>query len=360
MKKVLFIASHRLNRAPNQRFRFEQYLNFLNENGYHCEISYFISENDDRVLYSKGNYLFKVWIGVKSAARRMKDVFSSNSYDIIFICREAFFTGTTFFESMFAKSKARIIYDFDDAIWHFDVSEANRKVGWLKNPGKTANIITMADLVFAGNKYLAEFAHHYNNNVVIIPTTIDTDEYQPAPFRAEGPVCIGWSGSITTIRHFEMLIPVYKRLKAIFGDNICFKVVGDGSFRNEELGIKGIAWNKADELLQLSSMDIGVMPLPNDEWAKGKCGLKGLQYMAMSIATVMSPVGVNTEIIQDGENGFLADTDEEWVNKLSLLIQDAALRRRLGEAGRQTTVEQYSVHAQKNNYLRYFNSLTQK
>ena len=360
LKRVLFIASHRLDRAPNQRFRFEQYLDFLGKNGYACDVSYFIKEKDDKVLYSQGNYLAKAWIGLKSALQRLNDVVKSNQYDIIFICREAFFTGTTFFESMFSKSKAKVIYDFDDAIWHFDVSEANKKVGWLKKPGKTANIITMADLVFAGNKYLAEFAHHYNENVVIVPTTIDTDEYKPAPFRNTNPVCIGWSGSITTIRHFEMVTPIYKRLKDRFGDRISFKVIGDGSYRNEALGIQGIAWKKQDELQELSLMDIGVMPLPDDEWAKGKCGLKGLQYMAMSIATVMSPVGVNSEIIRDGENGFLPATEDEWVEKLSQLITDVELRRRLGEAGRRTVLEHYSVNAQKNNYLRYFNLLTQK
>lgn len=349
-----------MDRAPGQRFRFEQYFSFLEENGYECHLSYIIGEGGDRILYKPGKLLAKAWVGFRAAAIRFNDVFHRNEYAIIFIFREAFLTGTTFFESMLARSKAKIVYDFDDAIWHFDISNANRKMGWLKNPAKTANIITMADLVFAGNKYLAEFAHHYNNNVVIIPTTIDTDEYQPAPFRSEGSVCIGWSGSITTIRHFEMLIPVYKRLKSIFGEHICFKVVGDGSFRNEDLGIHGISWTKKEELSELSSMDIGVMPLPDDEWAKGKCGLKGLQYMAMSIATVMSPVGVNTGIIRDGENGFLASGDEEWVNKLSLLIQDTALRNRLGEEGRRTVVEQFSVHAQKNNYLRYFNSLIQK
>ena len=360
MKKVLFVASHRLDRAPNQRFRFEQYMGFLRDNGYDGELSYIISEADDKIIYSKGNYLRKAMLGAKAAAKRLNDTLSANQYDIIFICREAFFTGTTYFESRFAKSKAKIIYDFDDAIWHFDVSEANKSVGFLKNPGKTGNIITMADLVFAGNNYLAEFAHHYNDKVVIIPTTIDTDEYTPAPFRDNGPLCIGWSGSITTIRHFEMITPVYKRLKEVFGNDICFKVIGDGNYRNEALGIQGIPWKKADELKELASMDIGVMPLPDDEWAKGKCGLKGLQYMAMSIPTIMSPVGVNTEIIRDGENGYLAATEEEWIEKVSLLIRNPELRKRLGDEGRKTTVEHYSVHAQKNNYLRYFNQLTSK
>ena len=359
MKKVLIIANARFDRNPGQRFRFEQYFGYLREHGYECHLSSTISAKDDKILYSKGKLPQKAWLAVKAAAIRFRDVFNANQYDIILIFREAFFTGSTLFENLFARSRAKTIFDFDDAIWHFDVSEANKKLGFLKNPGKTAEIISKVDLVFAGNKYLADYAHHHNDHVVIIPTTIDTDEYSPGPFREGPPVCIGWSGSITTIRHFETSLPVLRRIKQEFGDQVTFKVVGDGSYENKELGIKGIAWTKQDELTELRSMDIGIMPLPDDEWSKGKCGLKGLQYMALNIATVMSPVGVNAEIIQDGENGMLASTEDEWVEKLGRLIRDAQLRKRLGEAGRKTVLDGYSVHAQKNNYLRYFNLLTQ-
>lgn len=359
MKKVLIIANHRFDRNPGQRFRFEQYFDFLKENGYECHLSYIITAKDDKILYAKGKLPQKALLAAKAAAKRFRDVINRNQYDIIFIFREAFFTGSTLFENLFTRSKAKTIFDFDDAIWHFDVSEANKKLGFLKNPGKTAEIISKVDMVFAGNQYLADYAHHHNDNVVIVPTTIDTDEYSPGPFREGPPICIGWSGSITTIRHFETSLPVLRRLKKEFGDQVNFKVVGDGSYVNQELGIQGIAWTKQDELKELRSMDIGIMPLPDDEWSKGKCGLKGLQYMALNIATVMSPVGVNSEIIRDGENGMLASTEDEWVEKLSQLIRDSQLRKRLGEAGRQTVLDGFSVHAQKNNYLRYFNLLTQ-
>lgn len=360
MKKVLFIASHRPDRNPGQRFRFEQYFGYLRQHGYDCHLSYIINANDDKVLYASGKYLHKALLGLKAALKRATDALRGNRYDIIFIFREAFFTGSTVFERLYARSGAKLIFDFDDAIWHFDVSEANKKLGFLKNPGKTAQIISRVDLVFAGNRYLADFARHYNEHVVIIPTTIDTDEYIPGPFNEGEEICIGWSGSITTIRHFQIVIPALKRIRQQYGSRVRFKVIGDGAFKNTELGIQGIAWNKEDELKELRSIDIGIMPLPDDEWSRGKCGLKGLQYMALEIATVMSPVGVNSEIIRDGENGMLADGDEEWVRKLSELIDDKALRMRLGQAGRRTVVEGYSVHAQKNNYLRYFDSLTAK
>jgi len=116
-------------------------------------------------------------------------------------------------------------------------------------------------------------------------------------------------------------------------------------------------WNCDSEIEDLSEIDIGIMPLPDDEWAKGKCGFKGLQYMAMEIPTVMSAVGVNREIIEEGVNGFLASTEEEWIDKLSLLIESEELRRNIGMEGRKTVIEKYSVDSQKQRYLEYFNEL---
>ena len=310
------------------------------------------------VFYRRGYLFSKLFILLKAACIRLRDVIGVSRYDLVLICREAFLTGTTLFEKMIQRSGVPVIYDFDDAIWHFDISAANRSFGWMKNPGKTARLISMADMVFAGNRYLADYALHHNDRVEIVPTTIDTVEYVPVPFRDSSPVCIGWSGSITTIRHFEMAVPVLKAIKEKFGAGVVFKVIGDGNYHNEQLGIRGIPWNKSSELKELSGIDIGIMPLPDDEWAKGKCGLKGLQYMALGIATVMSPVGVNTEIIRDGENGMLANGEEEWIEKLSMLIGSPDLRRKCAAAGRETVEKYYSVDAVKWKYLEHFKALT--
>jgi len=351
MPKILFIAAHRPDRSPSQRFRFEQYFSFLKENGFDCDFSYLISEKYDRVFYQPGNFHTKAYIFFESAWRRWCDVARSKQYDIIFVQREAFMTGSAFFERRFSK-KSRLVFDFDDAIWHLDISEANKKFGWLKNPGKTAKIISMAHVVIAGNQYLADFAKQHNTNVVIIPTTIDVKEYVKLPAQeASEKVCIGWSGSITTIKHFEYAVPFLSKLKKRYGDKILIKVIGDESYSNRELQISGIAWSKENELKELSSFDIGIMPLPDDEWAKGKCGLKGLQYMALEIPTVMSPVGVNAEIISDGVNGFLAKDESSWIEKIASLIENPGLRKSIGMRARQTVVEKYSVDSQKEKYL---------
>ncbi len=360
-KRILFIASHRPGRAPGQRFRFEQYFEYLEQNGFECELSYMLTAEDDKVLYKKGHYAEKFFIHQRSLARRRKDAARAKEFDIVFIFREALLTGSTRFEKRFSRSGPKVVFDFDDAIWHLDVSDANRMFGWLKKPGKTGKIIGMSHMVFAGNNYLAAYARKFNSNVVIVPTTIDTDEYRPVPVtRDPGKIVIGWSGSITTIKHFEFALPFLRLLKKKYGDKISIKVIGDGSYINEELGIHGLPWKKEDEVKELSTFDIGIMPLPDDEWANGKCGLKGLQYMALGIPTLMSPVGVNSEIVQQGVNGFLPSTTEEWVDQIEALIASAELRQKMGEAARKTVEEKYSVNAWKEKYVELLNRLINK
>jgi len=359
LKKILFIASHRPDRAPAQRFRFEQFINYFEENGFHTEYSYFISGNDDRYLYRKGAYLQKFRILLKAILTRLKDVSRADEFDIIFIQREAFLLGSTYFEKRFSKSKAKLIYDFDDSIWIGDTSNANKKLRWLKYPGKVARIISISDMVFAGNKYLAHYASYYNNNVKVVPTTIDTDWHKRATYRTndDAPICIGWTGSITTIKHFEYIVPILIKLREKYGNRVTFKVIGDANYKNETLNIKGIVWSRETEISELSTLDIGIMPLPDDEWTKGKCGLKGLQYMALEIPAIMSPVGVNSEIINDGVNGFLAKDEKEWIEKISLLIDNRTLRESIGKEARKTVVEKYSKNSEKGKYIIYFNEL---
>ncbi len=357
MPRVLFIASHRLGRAPGQRFRFEQYMEHLERNGFQCVLSPLVSEDDDRILYRPGHYWEKIRFVRRSIAKRLKDLRRKDEYDIVFIFREALMTRSTRFERAFKRSKAKLVFDFDDSIWLTNVSEANRFWAWVKDPGKTSRIISMCDLVLAGNAYLADYAGRFNEQVEIVPTTIDTAEYRQVPFRTQGPICIGWSGSITTIQHFRYAIPALQAIKQKYGDRVTFRVIGDANYEEPSLGIKGIPWRKDEELQDLSAIDIGIMPLPDDEWSRGKCGLKGLQYMGIGLPAIMSPVGVNGEIIQDGVNGFLASTTDEWVEKLSRLIDDPDLRQRMGTEARRTVEERYSVNAWKDRYLQLFQDL---
>jgi len=361
MPKILFVASHRPNRSPSQRFRFEQYLSFLQSHGFEYDFSWIISEKDDRVFYEPGNFAGKALIFLKAGIRRLRDLLILSDYDIVFVQREAFMTGSSLFERMYARSNAKLVFDFDDSIWLLDVSHANKHLGWLKNPEKTAEIIRVSDAVIAGNSYLAEYARAFNSHVVVIPTTIDTDYHKPDANGTENnqQTCIGWTGSMTTVRHFTTAEPALLKLKQKYGDAICFKLFGYGGYENKELGIKGIPWTLEREVEELKDFHIGIMPLPDDKWSKGKCGFKALQYMAMEIPPVVSPVGVNTEIVQDSINGLLATDTDDWVDKISYLIENPEARKTMGKKARQTVVEHYSVKSQESVYLNLLTSLVQ-
>jgi glycosyltransferase involved in cell wall biosynthesis len=356
-KKVLFVGLHRPWRSPSQRYRIEQFLPHLKTNHLEFGYSYLLNEADDGVFYSSGNYFGKFKILIKSTLKRLFEVyFEVKNYEYVFVQREAFMLGTAFFEKLYAK-KAKLIFDFDDSIWMHNISEANKKLAFLKNPAKTSEIIKNSHQVVVGNSFLANYASRFNSNVTIIPTSIDTDEYNRTmeySVKPDKKVCIGWSGSQTTIEHFRLIESVLKKLQNKYGETVCFKVIGDASYENKELNIKGIAWQRANEISELEEIDIGIMPLPDDEWTKGKCGLKGLVYMSMQIPAVIQDVGANKEIIQNGVNGFLANSDEEWFEKLSVLIKNFELRKQIGKSGRISVLKNYSVDSQKDAFLKIF------
>lgn len=357
MPAILIIADHRLNRSPSQRYRFEQYLDFFKANGFHWELSEIITEKDDAIFYHPGNYLKKAMIMLRSLRIRFKDLRRAKKFDIVFIQREALLLGSSYFEKQFYK-RSKVVFDFDDSIWLLDTSPENKKFEFLKNPDKTKINIQHAHKVIAGNSFLLNYAKQFNANTVIIPTTIDTEFHKPVADSAQtDKVVIGWSGSISTLKHFEMAVPVLKELQAKYPGKLEIHVIGQGNYSHPELTIISKNWSSKTEVENLNQFNIGIMPLPNDEWVKGKCGLKGLSYMACGVATVMSNVGVNPEIIEQGRNGFLATSHEDWISYLSQLIESKELREQLGAAGRKTVVEKYSVTANKERYLEVLNSL---
>lgn len=356
--KIFFLTPYPMGLAPGQRFRFEQYIPFLSK---YFDISFlnFINADTYTILYLNKNLSLKVFGIIIAFFKRIIDLYKVRNSDLIFIFRESSLVGPPIFEwILFNLYRKKIIYDFDDAIWLPNVSEANKRFNWLKNHTKTSKIISYSKLVIAGNAYLAEYAKKYNSNVVIIPTTIDINYHcRNNQKTLKDEVIIGWTGSSTTNRHLKTLLPVINKLKLYYKESIRFIMISNIPLEEASGLIDFIPWNKQSEIDDLLNFDIGIMPLPDDEWTRGKCGFKGLQYMALEIPTVMSPVGVNTQIIQDGENGFLAATDEEWFQKLSLLVESPELREKFGKAGRKTVVEKYSVEANKQKYLDAFNSV---
>ncbi len=341
--RVGFLALQEPHLSPSQRYRLEAFLPSLDRRAITVRYDWLLDRHDLRVFYGRDAVAGKALVAAKAAASRLRSVARARDVDVWFVQREAFFLGGAWSEWL-ASLSAPLVYDFDDAIWIRATSAANARFAWLKNVEKIPRIVAMAHTVVAGNDYLAAWARAHARQVVVVPTCVDTDLFAPSPGRAPGsPVTIGWSGSASTIVHLVPLLPVLERVQTRYGAAVRLRVMGDATFSHPPLSLRGEAWSPERELALLREMDIGLMPLPDDEWTRGKCGLKGLVSMAMGAASVMSPVGVNPTIVHDGVNGFLPASDEAWFDVLCRLVDDADLRARIGAAGRQTVMDHYSV-----------------
>jgi len=233
--------------------------------------------------------------------------------------------------------------DYDDALFHqYD----QHKNGWVRRllGQKIAQVMRGAQMVTAGNAYLADYARRAGaKRVEVIPTVIDLERY-PWPFPAQLPnttFTIGWIGSPATAKYLEAIVPALADLCA--GGRGRVQLIGAGQIDLPGVPVEVLSWDEATEVGTMQQFDVGIMPLPDEPWERGKCGLKLIQYMACGLPVVASPVGINNEIVEPGVNGFLARTTEEWAQALRKLLDDAGLRQRLGEAGRVKVEAHYSL-----------------
>lgn len=335
--KILFIVPYPTE-GPSNRFRVEQYLPHLRERGITYSLRPFYSSSIYKILYKRGYYLRKAASVLFFILRRIYDVFTARSYNLIFIHREAYPFAGYIFEWLFRLSGKKLIYDFDDSIF-------------LKKPVKVKKMLRMSNYVIAGNEFLKNYASQYNENVSVLPTCINAQIYEPRIKTSnEDKVIIGWIGTLSTAIYLDLLKNVYAALANRY-KNIEFRIVGGGYLRNSNLPIIFKEWSLESEVSDLKEFDIGVMPLFDDDWARGKCAFKIIQYMAVGIPTVASKVGMNTEIIENGKDGFLVSNEKGWIEKLSLLIEDKTLRESMGKAGRIKIENFYSLEANKQKYI---------
>jgi glycosyltransferase involved in cell wall biosynthesis len=341
-----------------QRFRIEQYIPYLQKH-FDIKIRSFWSIKTWKILYKKG-YFFQKFFGLSTGyTKRILWLVPAMRADYIYILREATPIGPPFIEWILAKvMHKKIIYDFDDAIWLPNQSEVNRgMVKHLKYHSKVDKICSWAYKVSVGNNFLAEYASRFNNNVVIIPTTIDTENlHNPDiyPKTKNTLPIIGWTGTHSTLRQLDILRPVLDEL--IREIPFEFHIICDEFPKETRDYIRHIHWNKGSEIEDLLQFDIGVMPLYNNEWEKGKCGFKLLQYMALEIPSIASDVGVNSEIINHPDLGMLIyhNYPGEWNLAFRQLLSDSKLRKEMGMNARKRVIEKYSVLANKDKVLGLF------
>lgn len=353
--RILFLVPYPVKRAPSQRFRVELFEPALKEANIKYTISSFLDEQTWDILYSKGSSLKKALGIIKGFLRRTKNVlWDVRKYSHVFIHREASPLGPPVFEWVLAKLwRKKVIYDFDDAIWIPNTSNENKIAALLKANWKVKYICQWANTVVAGNKFLCEFARLHNKNVVCIPTVVDTEKgHNKIKEHREDTIVIGWTGSHSTLPFLEQILPVLQDLYKEIPFTLL--VIANKKPGYDFPDLMFIPWKEETEIADLLNADIGIMPLTSDPWSEGKCGFKLIQYLSLGIPAVASPVGVNSTIIENGRNGFIANTPEEWKQHLLTLMKDLASRKEMGKAGREKMVNEYSVRSQKDTFLSLF------
>jgi glycosyltransferase involved in cell wall biosynthesis len=313
MKVAFLIHSLEVNSC---RYRVLQYLPYLKENG--IDVS--------------THFYKRTWID------KLKFYNTLGQYDILYVHRRLFPP----LEFWYIRKKARkIIYDFDDALMYR--SSGSKSPYSFSRRIRFAYMMKHVDFVVAGNQFLQSEVLPYGTNVEVIPTSIDLSRYSlKQGFHSEGPAMIGWLGSSSTLKYLKSLLPTFEKLYQEY-PHFHLKMVCDQFLESGRVPMIKKRWLSEEEQSDLESFDIGIMPLSNDLWSQGKCGLKILQYYSVGIPVICTPVGVNRDLVEDGVNGFWARDEEEWKKSIIRLIKEEGLRKEMGMKGRKTVERAYSL-----------------
>lgn len=351
--RILFLVPSPPGISPGQRFRFEHYLPDLEKAGIRYKISPFLSLKSRRSLYSRGRVIVKIWLLTKAYGKRVKDLFSLHKYDYVYIHRWVTTAGPPLFEWIIARVyRKKIIYDFDDSIW---VSESayHKKFLAVKFLGKVSRICKWSYKITVGNNFLRSYAQQFNQNVIVMPTVVNTETvHGQLQNQSTSYPAVGWTGSFSTLIYLEKIIPVISRLQE--KHDFIFYVIADKDPKPNLKNYTFIPWHRETESWDLLKFHIGLMPLPDDDITRGKCGFKAIQYMSLGIPAIVSPVGVNTEIVSNEKDGFVCDTDREWEQVIEKLLSDSQLREKIGKAARGKIETAYSVQATREKFLSLF------
>ena len=333
--------------GASSRVRFLQYLPYFRSQGVEVKVKPLLSDSYLRALYNGGSRWREV---LKGYAGRILALLGARRFDVVIIEKELFPFMPAIAERLLGLIGVPYVADYDDALFHRYDCHANPWVRRLLGQ-KIDSVMLHAATVIAGNNYLAERAYRAGaNRVEIIPTVVDTERYQPKQ-KAVGEVpIVGWIGTPQTSRYLKPLLPVFESLKNEMP--VRFVAVGANPEDFEGTPVEAWPWSEETEVESVQQFDIGIMPLVDSPWERGKCGYKLIQYMACGVPVVASPVGVNREIVVSDKNGLFADSVGEWDKALRTLLNvDSKVRKRMGGAGRARVVEWYSVQAQASRLL---------
>lgn len=346
MKRLLFIMPNPVESA-SERHRIYQYLPQLERAGFACTVRPFAGRKLFQAIQA-ARLAPKLFYAPFSCLRRALDLYSLPRFDVVVIHREAFPFFCPTVENMVLRRHRKVVFSLDDAIYAGHQNTPNQSYPWiyrLKYGSRVNEVLAKSAHVIAGSRTLGEHAQRFNSRVSVIPTVVDTRRYVYHPPAVSGDLLtIGWVGSRSTSSYLPEIEPAMRRLSETHGQKIRFRIYGHPQRKLDLPNFESLPFSLASEIEDLRNIDIGIMPVPDNEWTRGKCAFKAIQYMALGIPTVASPVGMAKEVVQHSVNGFWARTPEEWFKALSRLITDADLRKRFAEEGRKTVEARYSLH----------------
>ncbi len=341
--------------AAGQRLKYEQYLDHWRSKGWEISISSFMDEAMWKIVYQQGHTLSKITGTIKGHLRRLRDLFRVPHYDVVYIFMYVTPLLTSLMERAVHLLAKRVIYDIEDNI-HIQqnsLSQINPNpfIKFLKWPGKVRFLIRSADHVITSSPFLNIDCKRISTYgfCSYVSSSLDTDRYQPkSVYSNDKTVVIGWTGTYSSKEYLDQLRSVF--LKLAKRVNFKLKVIGNFKYELPGIDLQVIEWNLKREITDLQSFDIGVYPLPLDNWVQGKSGLKAIQYMALGLPCVATNVGTNPMLINDNINGRLVKTEEEWIDALEELVRNPHSRRRIGQQARHDAVLNYSLHTIGNTY----------
>jgi glycosyltransferase involved in cell wall biosynthesis len=348
--------------AAGQRLKYEQYLDDWRAAGWSLDVSPFMDMAMWRIIYKPGHYLQKILGTMRGHCRRIRDMTRVGRYDLVYVHMPVTPLGTKFFEWLTRKLARKLVFDVEDNVilggGRGIQSVVNPLAQLLRGPGKARLLVERADHVITSSPFLNDDCLKLNRKraATYITSSVDTDRFQPATSYANDRiVTIGWTGTFSSRPYLDLLRPVFQALAGRVDFRLM--VIGNFDFELPGVNLTVVRWSAEREVEDLQHFDIGVYPLPVDDWVSGKSGLKAIQYMAFGLPTVATAVGMTPQIIRDGENGLLVRTETDWIDALSRLIAEPALRRRLGEQARRDAVEKYSTRVVAAQYQRVLRSV---
>lgn len=338
--KVVCAVSHSYDLDPAQRYRWEQWQPHLLDHGIRLELLPFCTPAiDDRLR--RGQFGRASMAALLRYPTWLSELASATRADALVIARKAIPVGQPFAELAVAMSPVPLVYDFDDAIFLRPPGRASVTRSLARARWRCPALCALATHVLVGNEYLAAYARRHARAVTVIPTTVDTDKHvpRPEPKSAGGHPVFGWSGSASTVRYLQTLLPMI----AIAQQQVPFELLVVGA----EVDLGGVAgrcvpWTSAREVALLQEMDLGLMPLDDGPWERGKCALKALLYQSVGIPAIVSDVGMNPQAVLHERTGFVVSRRDEWIARMVQMAREPELRRRLGQHARQHVANEYS------------------